>query len=61
MRTFTPFLALLAGVLGNPIESDQSSSRLELNTRQTASGCYHQYVSCFPNLLFTWGLHVREW
>ncbi|KAM3536843.1 hypothetical protein ARSEF1564_010234 [Beauveria bassiana] len=65
MRTFTPFLALLAGVLGNPIESDQSSSRLELNTRQTASGCYHHAspTCCLPGVFMCangWIYQVNE-
>lgn len=44
MHSFACLLALAATtVLGGPVQTDQSPNNLELNTRQTASGCYHQY------------------
>lgn len=46
MRGLVGLLALAANVLGSPVQPDQSINTRELNTPQTASGCYHQYVLC---------------
>ena len=41
------FLALAANTLGSPVQPNQSpNNNLEVNTPQTASGCYHQYDPC---------------
>ncbi|KAM0738195.1 hypothetical protein ACQRIT_007387 [Beauveria bassiana] len=77
MHGIVCLLALAANVLGSPVQPDQSpNNNLKVNTPQTASGCYHQYVLCqiavwksrrvltrcqrLPDLLSPRSLHVPK-